>query len=608
MNRRKVLQGVAALPLVPWHRAFGSAAAFAPLGDRRVRPGDPSWPSAARWEQLNQAVGGRLLRPAPLAGDCASDRGAAACTDVVRNLRNPYFIGDHVSGTQVSGWLDAWTPAPSAYAVAARSPADVAAAVTFARQKNVRLVVKGGGHSYQGTSNVADSLLVWTRAMHEIRLHDGFVADGCEAVQAPTPAVTIESGAMWIDAYDAVTTKGGRYVQGGGCATVGVAGLIQSGGFGSFSKRFGMAAASLLQAEIVTADGVVRTINARNNADLFWAVKGGGGGSLGVLTKLTLRTHELPATFGAVSGRIKANSDSAFGRLIGRFVAFYADSLFNPHWGESVSVRPDNTLQLSLVSESLDAAQQADIWKPFLDWVGASPGDYAFDEGPDIGSIPARGWWDAEGRQKRGSKAMIADDRPGAPGAHAWWAGDQEQVGAFIHGYDSVWLPAALLRGHQRARLTAALVAASRYMPVGLHFNKGLAGAPADAVAAARRTATNPDVLDAFALCIIATGAAPQYPGLPGAADPTRAHQNSVAVDKATAELRRIAPQAGSYVSESNYFNDSWRQAFWGTNYPRLRATKAKYDAGGLFIVHHGVGSEDWSADGFVRADVRSRD
>jgi len=59
-----------------------------------------------------------------------------------------------------------------------------------------------------------------------------------------------------------VTTKAGRYVQGGGCLTVGAAGLIQSGGFGSFSKRYGLAAAGLLEAEIVTADGAVRIANA----------------------------------------------------------------------------------------------------------------------------------------------------------------------------------------------------------------------------------------------------------------------------------------------------------------------------------------------------------
>src|SRR6266436_287685 len=71
----------------------------------------------------------------------------------------------------------------------------------------------------------------------------------------------------------------GRYVQGGGCVTVGVAGLIQSGGFGSFSKAYGMAAASLLEAEVVTADGAVRIANACTHRDLFWGLKGGGGGS-----------------------------------------------------------------------------------------------------------------------------------------------------------------------------------------------------------------------------------------------------------------------------------------------------------------------------------------
>ena len=79
------------------------------------------------------------------------------------------------------------------------------------------------------------------------------------------------------------------------------------------------------------------------------------------------------------------------------------------------------------------------------------------------------------------------------------------------------------------------------------------------------------------------------------------AHADARAVDQAAAQLRRIVPDAGSYVSESNYFNASWQQAFWGKNYARLRAVKDRYDADGLFTVHHGVGSEDWSADGFTR-------
>ena len=88
--------------------------------------------------------------------------------------------------------------------------------------------------------------------------------------------------------------------------------------------------------------------------------------------------------------------------------------------------------------------------------------------------------------------------------------------------------------------------------------------------------------------------------------DMTAARNNSHLIDLAIAELRKLAPGAGSYVSESNYFNASWQQAYWGQNYSRLRAIKTKYDPEGLFFVHHGVGSEDWSNDGFTRLTKRS--
>ncbi len=67
-------------------------------------------------------------------------------------------------------------------------------------------------------------------------------------------------------------------------------------------------------------------------------------------------------------------------------------------------------------------------------------------------------------------------------------------------------------------------------------------------------------------------------------------------------ELRKVAPVPAAYVSESNFFESGWQQSFWGANYPRLQAVKAKYDPAGLFAVHHGVGSEDWSDDGFTPA------
>src|SRR5271165_1434640 len=316
MNRRNLLRGAAVLgilPALPWPKPGAAASAS------RVRPVDAVWPSQADWDRLRQRTSGRLIRVRSPLAVCQDAPVGPACRDVIRELKNPYYIGDDPALTQTLGWVDAWTSQPSVYAVAAETADDVAAAVDFARDNNLRLVVRGGGHSYLGTSNAPDSLMIWTRRMNAIELHDAFVPQGREG-QPGQPAVSVGAGAIWMHTYNAVTTAGGRYVQGGGCGTVGVAGLVLGGGFGSYSKAYGTAAASLLEAEVVTADGVVRIANAGTNPDLFWALKGGGGGSLGVITRLTLRVHTLPETFGAVNMTIKATSASAFRRLIGLII------------------------------------------------------------------------------------------------------------------------------------------------------------------------------------------------------------------------------------------------------------------------------------------------
>jgi len=601
MKRRSVLRTAALLPLL-----YGVSKA--PLSatpqskttkrmNRRVRPSDSSWPSAARWAKLQDAVRGNLIELHSLFGSCETEPNGAACLDALKNISNPYWIGDQPAGTEISGWLDAWTPAPSVYAIKARNAADVAAGVTFARTNNLRLVVKGGGHSYLGTSNAPDSLLIWTRSMNKVMLHDAFVGKGCEGSIAPVPAVSADAGAVWMDLYNAVTTQGDRYVQGGGCMTVGVAGLVQSGGFGVFSKGFGTAAAGLLEAEVVTSDGRVRVVNACSDPDLFWALKGGGGGTFGVVTRLTLRTHELPKYFGGAGGKIKAQSDAAYTRLIAQFVSFYHEKLLNPHWGEQIKLGADNVLDISMTCQGLDDAQAAETWQPFFDWVTASPQEFTVISRLGAWAGDSRRWWAVDG-----NPSMIRDTREGVPSNHAWSEGDQGECGIFLHGYDSLWLPASLLQAKHQPRLVDALFAASRYKLLRVFLNKGLAGAPLEVLEATRQTATNPAVVEAFALVIIADGHGLAYPGLTRTTkDLTSARRDAHDIDLAAAELRQIAPNAGSYVSESNYFNRSWQNEYWGRNYPRLRAIKTQYDPDGLFFVHHGVGSEDWSDDGFTR-------
>ena len=601
MNRRSVLKSaaVALLPgLAP--RAFAAAtvggAASKPRSSR-VRPGDPAWPAATDWERLRQQVGGRLIAVQSPLRRCRDDPVGLACDDVFAGLQNPYYVADEVGLTQTAGWLNAWTSQPSIYAVAAKTTGDVVAGVNFAREHNLRLVVKGVGHSYLGTSNAPDSLMIWTRHMDAITLHDAFVPHGCAAVQPAQPAVTVGPGAIWIHLYNAVTTHGGRYIQGGDCLTIGVGGFVQVGGFGSFSKNYGTAAANLLEAEIVTADGTVHIANACSNADLFWALKGGGGGTFGVVTRLTMRTHELPQYFGFVFTMIRASSDAAFRRLIGQFLAFYAENLLNPHWGDTATVRRDNVLVVEMTFQGLDREQAQTVWQPFLGGVAAAGPDLEFTIAPRIVADPARQLWDPAHMRTR--KAGLVDDRPGASAENLYWPSERS---GFMYGLESLWLPRSLLERDGCERLADALFAATRHRPVELHFQKGLAGSTEEAAAAVRDTATNPAVLDAFVLAMIGGGEPAAFSGLPGhEPDLDAGRKQASAIDAAAAELSKVAPDAGAYVAESSFFEPEWQRAYWGENYAKLLAAKEKYDPDGLFIVHHGVGSEEWSADGFTR-------
>jgi len=624
MNRRAFLKAIgsaALLPMVP--RRLLASTNF-----RRRRPSDATWPSQSAWKQLNDAIGGNLIPVDFPLSVLKADPSSAAAKSLLKNIKNPYYIGEQPGLTETLGWVDAWATKPSVYAVAARNAHDIAEAVNFARENDLRLVVKGGGHSYKGASNAPDSLLIWTRHMNDITMHPAFVPQGCEHTLQPQPAVTLGAGTIGIQAYDAVTTKGGKYVQGGGCLTVGLAGLVQGGGFGSYSKHYGLAAGSLLEAEVVTADGQIRIANACTNLDLFWALKGGGGATFGVVSKLTLRVHDLPEFFGAANFTVKAASDDAFHRLIREFVSFYREHLFNDHWGEQAQFNPDNTLEIKMVFQGLDREQAKKVWQPFRDWVASLPHEYSLEGRLPIVSMPARHFWDVQWWKEHwpeiafpnpngnpligffdyGLAHLIPhpvlefDHRPDAGPNNAWWKGNTGEAAWFIWGYESLWLPDSLLENDAQQRLADALFASTRYSSVSLHFNKGLGGAPPDTIAWAKDTAMNPAVLTAFALVIVADGQGPAYPGIPG-------HEPSVVEGRKAAtqihqcmeQLRAIVPNGGAYVSESNYLESGFQQAYWGSNYPRLAEIKRKYDPDGLFFVHNGVGSEQWSTDGFTK-------
>jgi len=536
---------------------------------------------------LARQFGDRLLQVRSPWHACMSDSASAGCVVALAGLRNPYWIEDQPGGYHTTGWLGAYEPEVSSYAVAVETSADIAAAVRFARDRGLRLAVKGTGHDYLGRSRAAGSLMIWTHAMREVTVHDDFVPAGSPAGEAGVPAITVGAGTRWLEAYQALLPHG-RYVQGGGCVSVGAAGgFIQGGGFGSLSRRYGTAAGNMLEAEVVLASGEIVTANAIQHPDLFWALRGGGGGTFGVVSTLTLRTYPAPQTLSRVSGTITASSDADFRRLLSR-LARVLPALCDDHWGEHVAFACTNVAEFGLLAADLPDEQLQALWAPFLDWVTGQPDAYRCD-------VSARTMpfliWDHEARSQLAPDSICHDDRPGAPPGRFWNAQNQFEVSWYLHAYQSHWLPRRLL--DTPGTLADTLFRASRPWGIQLDFNKALSGAAASALDRDRATAINPAVFDAAALAQCVSWEQYAYPGVPGhQPDPELAEAGKQAVTQVMDIIRAVAPDAGSYVNETDYHQPDWQHSFWGSNYPRLLEIKHTYDPGNLFRVHHGVGSE----------------
>lgn len=560
--------------------SFGLHQAFA--------SGSAGWPSAAAWAELNARVGGRLIEGrSPLAA-CVANAADTACAATLEDLQNPFFIEDQPGGHQTTGWLDAWTPEVSPYAVAAESAADIAASVDFARDHAVKLVIKGTGHDYLGRNCAPDSLLIWTHGMRAVAFHEAFRVAGAPASDPGVAAVSAEAGARWIDAYK-VASANDRYVQGGGCTTVGVAGgFIQGGGYGSLSKRFGTGAGSVLEYEVVTADGGLVIANAVQNTDLFWALRGGGGGTFGVVTKVTLRAHERPTSIGMLSGTIRAPDDAAFGAMIERFVAFYPDALNNPTWGEQIAIRADNSFELFMTFLDIDEDEALATWAQFTDGL------------PDSHQVnltatthPFSGLWDLDYWRETDPDFVTIDERPNSGPDLFWWALNQGEVSSFLDTYQSRWLPIDHFAPANAATLTQALFDASRHADLRLQINKGLSGTTPDVLARERETSVNPVVHDAAAIVILTSRQALKFPGIAGHEPDIAQGRNAAAeVETAIDILRDATPGGGTYASEADYFEPDWQRSFYGAHYDRLLEIKRRYDPTNLFCVHHGVGSE----------------
>ena len=209
-------------------------------------------PTSSDWSSLASSLQGTLVRP------------GSSQYAVARQLFSPRF--------------DSVTPQGIAYCA---SPADVQQCVNFARKFNLPLAPRAGGHSYAGYSTTTGLLVDVTR-MSAINVNTG------------AGTATVGAGARLIDVYAALAQYN-LVIPAGSCPTVGVAGLTLGGGVGVIGRQFGLTCDNVLSAQVVLADGSVLTCDSNHNSDLFWALRGGGGGNFGVVTSFTFQTHRISA-------------------------------------------------------------------------------------------------------------------------------------------------------------------------------------------------------------------------------------------------------------------------------------------------------------------------
>ncbi|KAK3326632.1 hypothetical protein B0H66DRAFT_166530 [Apodospora peruviana] len=559
----------------------GNFSDIAPASDRRACipktecrafPGSADWPKDAEWEQLNVALGGgALLEPVPAAAACypGTYQNATACTTVVNNqfLTRQYFDDPLAISTQwPAGNACPAVAQPTGdcrqggypvYVVNATSVKQIQIAVNFARNKNLRLVVKNTGHDFVGRSTGAGALSIWT---HHLKgpgfelLHD--YVHGQYRGKAAHVAVGLEAWEV-----HAAMAKYNVALVAPSFATVGLlGGYMQGGGHSALVSYHGLASDQVLSLNVVTADGSFVTADPDTNSDLFFALRGGGGGTYGIVTSAVVKAHPfLEVTTAAIALSSLDVGIEPFWRAMSAYFAFghvIADAGGIDR--NYVSPLNNNTVfnfTTSFEFPNMTAAAVAALLLPLDAAFKAAGVNVTFP-------APATSLWSAE---VIGEGAPVRDER-----------------------FASRLIPRAVWDDPAKFKMS---MEAFRKVVEGGYQIHGTMMSPSLKVAGwpGKDSAANPAFRSAVMHCVVYDF----VKGTPAtaAADLAGRARLSQYVDY----IRAATPGSGSYMNEADVIEPNWQQSFFGSNYKKLEGIKKKYDAWGLFWAPSTVGSERWA-------------
>jgi len=248
----------------------------------------------------------------------------AAIRELGESMTGPVLLSGHADYDSARTVWNGMHDKRPALIARCMSSEDVSNAVTFARERNLLTAVRGGGHSWPGKSVCDDGLMIDLSQMNAV------------TADAETQRATAQGGAL-LSGLDSAALAKGMVTTAGVVSHTGVGGYTLGGGFGRLNRKYGLTIDNVTGAELVTADGKVRRISADEDADLFWAIRGGGG-NFGVATAFEYQLH--PFDRNVFSGNIVWPATQA--RDILEFYAEWSEGLSDEMYvGPTIATTPD---------------------------------------------------------------------------------------------------------------------------------------------------------------------------------------------------------------------------------------------------------------------------
>ncbi|CZR65972.1 related to isoamyl alcohol oxidase [Phialocephala subalpina] len=565
-------------------------------------PGSSDWPIDAEWRQLNVSLGGVLLKPIPPAAVCypGPNYDANKCSYLFQNATfTRFYINDPV--TVLTAWPQGGTcyatPFPVGnctqggfpeYVVNASTVKHIQMAVNFARNKNLRLVIKNTGHDFVGRSTGAGSLSIWTHYLKSFE----FLPEYDQGEYSDT-AARVSAGLEAWEMYAYMDKYNITLVSPGGSTVGPYGGWMAGGGHSTIGSIYGLGSDQPLSLQVVTADGRYVTADPDTNEDLYYALRGGGPGTYGIVTSAIVKAY--PPLY--VSESVVT--------FVGGDFSMLNTSITNPSLGLNFTFTPPaSTKSIETFFEGVNFYQY--FGKKIVDNGGTA---YSYISRTSNSSFSFTTNIETPGMTKEESFSFLQPlykklNDIGIPvnqsmpvtslswGSTRQGEGDSPGNSRFatrLFPYSN-WEdgPDGTVFNNTMAAIRSTIEAGYTFHGIHIKPDEATAGYPGNsAVNPAFRTAImHADLFDNTQLQGIA---------------PALAKSTHVKLNDAMNLIRNATPDGGSYINEADVQEPNWQQSFFGDKYERLLEIKRDRDPWGLFWAATTVGSEEWevrTADG----------